>query len=336
MRPLLRPLWAWVLADLARLARDGVALRAVLAPPVLLAGTLGLTGVVVGSAGPDLPVAVAAPELARELEAAGFAVSLTDDPRAALDEGAADRAVVWSGEAWAVHARPRGWARWSGRRARADLQLEAVVRDHVGARWRIDVPPMPDTRGEQPANVALLARILSVLYTLYAVVLAVASTVRDRETGVHEARAAAPVPGWLHPLARGLALTVGVGAVLVVTQLAVGALLGHARPVAWGTSGLGAVVMGVAIGLAAPTGGSWQPLGPFTGAPDGLSTPLSRALVVTTALGGVGVGLPEVGAWLPVAGVVAEPTSMASLTVGLVGAWVVLAGAAVRAGRGGW
>lgn len=326
----------WTRAHLQRMVRDDIVLRALLAPPVVLAGTLALTGAVVATGGAPGPVAVASDRAEQVLVLADVAWVRVDDVDAALAAGATDRGLVRRGEAWQIESRPSGWARWSGNRMRADLELEAAVREVTGAQWRLALPPTPDRGPTLAGQVSMLARVLSVLYTLYAVVLAAAATVRDRQTGVLEATSGVPVSKVVRPASRLAALVVAVGGVLVATQLLVGVLLGHGQPLLWGLQGLAAVVVGAALGLVAPAGRGLQPRGPLTGAPDGLSTPLSHALVAVTTLGGVGVGAPVVGAWLPVAGLAAGDGGLSAAVCGCVVAVVVALWSVRRAGRAGW
>jgi hypothetical protein len=322
-------------SELRRLARDTVVLRALVGPPVVLTVTLGLTvGVVTGS-GRSGPVLVHDPALAETVAAVGLPVQTVPDVLAALDDGVSDRGVVRREAGAEGVSRPSGWLRWSGRRSREDLLLEAAARDAVEAGWRLEVPEATDPAADLPRQVGLLARVLSVLYTLYAVVLGAALSVRDRESGVLEAMGAVPLPGWVRPLCRAAAIFLGVGGALVFSQLMVGVLLGHGQPLFWAMGGLSAVAAGLALGLAAPAGLGVQPAGPLGGAPDGLSKPLSRALVAATALGGLGWTLPSAGRWLPIAAL-AGPAEPLPLVVAGGLAMALVTAAVLRVGRVGW
>jgi hypothetical protein len=332
----LRLLARWTVAHMRRMVRDDVVLRALVAPPVLLAGTLAVTALVVSSASAPGPVAVADQALTGQLEARGVPVMRVEEAEAALRSHGTDRAIWGEAGQWHFATTPTGWARWSGQRARADLAVEAALRGAIGADWVVELPDAADARATLPGQVDLLARGLAVLYSLYAVVLAVAATVRDRETGVLEAAGTVPLPGWMRPVARWLAVGGVVGVLLVSAQLLVGALLGHAQPVAWGLHGLASVLVGAALGIGAPAGRRWRPVGPLSGAPGGLSTPLSGALVVLTGLGGVGLAAPVVAGWLPAASLTLPTVIGKTAAVPLVLALVVGVGAGVRAGRAGW
>ncbi len=326
--------WA-VVAELQRLARDGVVIRALVAPPVVVAVTLGCTVAVVASSGPPMPVVVEDAGLVGPLVEAGFEVQVVSDAPAALSAGQSDRSVTWEATHWVLTSQPTGWAQWSDRRAYEDVRLEAVVRSTVGAGWVLSVPARPEPARDVPRQVRILLRLMILLYTLYAVVLSVVTTVRDRERGLLEAGGALPVPGWVRPGARTLAVAVAVGAPMSVSLVLIGALLGHARPLAWMVHGGAAVLAGVALGTLAPTGLSWRAESPWLEARSGLSAPLSRALVLSTGLVGLGLVWPKLGAWLPIAGLVVDGEAVCRWCgVGI--AACALAWCVRRAGRGGW
>lgn len=336
MRSLARVWAAWTGAHLRRLAREGVVLRALCGPALLLTVTLVATGAMASIAQDVYPVAVADGRQASALREAGVEAAVVADPLDALERGDTDRVVVTSAAGVVFHARPSGWARWSGRRAREELLIEAVLRDELGAAWRLDVEPLADLTPELPGQVSTLARILGVLYTLYAVVLATASMVRDREQGVLEADGALPLPGWSSPAARASAVWLAVGGTLVGTQVLVGALLGLATMGAVILGGLTAVTTGVALGIAAPAGRGLRPVGPFQVAPGGLSAPLSQALVATMALGGTGWAMPAHGRFLPVGGLSAGADAPLALGVSALLAAGLMAWSVRRAGAAGW
>jgi len=321
---------------LRRMAREGMVLRALGGPAALLTGTVLLTAVGVVAAPADAPVAVADAALVDKLGAADIAAVHSPDPLAALQAGETDRAVADEDGAQVVHLRPTGWSRWSARRGHSDLLLESVVREHVGAGWRLEVDARPGIGRELPRHVRTLLRMLGVLFTLYAVVLVVAAAVRDREDGTLEALGATATPTWVGPLARGLAVYLAVGGSLMGSQLLLGALFGLEDILALVVSGQSAGLAAVGVGTLAPAGRAWRAVGPFTGAPDGLSVPLSRGLVAAMALAGVGWSLPGFGAGLPIASLVAPAGSTLSVGVAVLLSIGVAAASVLRAGSARW
>ncbi len=317
--------------------------RALGGPVALLTGTVLLTALVVVAAPEPLPVAVSEAALVEKLAEVGLQSVDVADPRRHLSEGVADRAVFLDGEQYVIVGESLGWRRWSAGRVRADLLLESVVREHASAGWRLRVPPLVDAETLDEtggtglaAHVHTLLRMLGVLYTLYAVVLVVAAAVRDREDGTLESLGATAVPAWVHPLSRGLAVCCAVGVTLFASELILAGLFGGEAIEGHLVAGLVAVVAATAVGTIAPTGRGWRPVGPFSGAPDGLSTPLSRALVVAMALAGLGWSAPSVAPWLPIGSVVAGEHSAMSLSVAAVVALILGIVAVARAGRARW
>ena len=234
---------------------------------------------------------------------------------------------------------PSGWARFSGRRAAEDLQVEAIARAHTGAAWRLELPPTGVQDSAQAAATArhgsLLLRILGMVFALYAVVLTVASATRDRDTAVLEALGTTPAPPWAPSAARGLAVGAGCGLALTVTALGLGGLLPvegleAQLPALWG-----AILGAVALGTLALGGTGRVPLGPWTGAPAGMTAPLRTSLLAASALGGLGLWLPALD-WLPLVslggGSAGAGTGMSALLIAVV----ALTWSCRRVGRVGW
>lgn len=312
-------------------------LRALGGPVALLTGTVLLTATGVVAAPEPPPIAVSEAALVDKLAKVGLSSVVVADPGGRVDEGIADRAVIEEGGSYVIVVESRGWSRWSAGRTQADLLLESVVREHASADWRLEVSPLANTGGEGLADhVDTLLRMMGVLFTLYAVVLVVAAAVRDREDGTLEALGATAMPAWVHPLSRGLAVLFAVGGALFASELVLAGLFGSDAVVGHLVAGLVAVVAAIAVGTLAPTGQGWRPVGPFSGAPDGLSLPLSRALVAAMALGGLGWSLPSAGAWLPIGSAVAGDHSATSLFVAGCLALGLGGVAVARAGRARW
>ena len=315
-------------------------LRALGGPVVLLTSTVMLTAIVVVAAPEDAPVAVDEAALVDKLSAVDIAAEHVSEPLVALEAGTHDRAVVrdgaGGGEDFVIHHRPAGWQRWSARRGHQDLLLEAVVREHALAGWRLEVASRPGIGRALPGHVRTLLQLLGLLFTLYAVVLVVAAAVRDREDGTLEALGATAMPSWVTPLSRGLAVVLAVGGLLAGSQLILAALFGLTDVAGVLMSSQVAVVAAAAVGTAAPAGQRWGPVGPFTGAPDGLSVPLSRGLVATMSLAALGYTLPAVGGWLPIGGMVAPAPPRLALVSGAVFALLLGIGSVWRAGRARW
>lgn len=320
------------LASGLRLLREGFVVRALAWPGLLAAGAMVGTALIVSLLGSDLDPAVTVAMRAEDaavlepaLDAAGLTVQLDPAPETALAEERAERAA-WRvegeearGPSWVISARSAG---------PSTLTLEAVLREQVGAAWRIEVPP------EDPRSVAVAGQsgriglIVGVLYTLYGVVMGAGLAWRDRSEGVVESALTLPVPPWTQAAGRLLALGLVLGLGLVATLMLMHGIMAMDRPVAIGGHGLVATAVAGAIGLAAvATPGAEA---------RGFAAPLSRALGLATALMGLGAGLPALGAWLPLAslGALASGTSPAGapVVVTVLGLLLVV-GAARRWGR---
>ena len=144
------------------------------------------------------------------------------------------------------------------------------------------------------------------------------------------------MPTWVSPLSRGLSVVLAVGSLLACSQIILAALFGVEDIAGLVVSGQVAVVAAAAVGTGAPAGWGWRPVGPFTGAPEGLSVPLSRGLVATSSLAAIGYTLPSVGACLPIGGLVASAPSAFALALGALAAGLLVVLSVWRAGRARW
>lgn len=334
----MRALLALTFISLRRLAREGSVVRALVWPGMLCLGTM-LIVAAIAQPGAPAPTAVVDGPLASALDSRGLPIVRSMDPRADLESGLVERALATDDAGLVMVLNPSGWARFSGRRAAEDLQVEAIARAHTGAAWRLELPPTGVQDSAQAAATArhgsLLLRILGMVFALYAVVLTVASATRDRDTAVLEALGTTPAPPWAPSAARGLAVGAGCGLALTVTALGLGGLLPvegleAQLPALWG-----AILGAVALGTLALGGTGRVPLGPWTGAPAGMTAPLRTSLLAASALGGLGLWLPALD-WLPLVslggGSAGAGTGMSALLIAVV----ALTWSCRRVGRVGW
>lgn len=316
MRPGAR--WAAALpvltqALLLRLLREGMLVRALIWPGALVGLALIGSALLVALLTRHPTIAVDDPGLVGAFEQAGFDVSRIDDPAAAMREGDVRRATWRDGEQRVLALTMAG---------RDGLRAEAILRDAVGAGWRLDVPPPPGRSADLDGQAGRLAALVAVLYALYGVVLGAGALVRDREAGVLEADLALPLPPWVHGLARQLAPALALGLGLLGTLWLVGALLGLPESGRWWREGACAATATVSLGALLAAG--WRgPLLGRGGAADGLTAPLSRGLTGATSLLAVGWMAPEVGRHLPVSSLAAlaqgaTPSLVAPILGGLL------------------
>ncbi len=329
-----RAVWMWTAVCVRTLLREKMVVRALVGPSAIVMATTMLTVGVVASTPPDGPVMVADASWVPRLEESGIRAEWIDNPDDLFAREQTNRILVWENDRWVIRVRHSGIGRWSARRAHADLAIEEVVRRTIGAGWQVSVPLLPAVSADLPRSVDTLRRLLGVLFSLYAVVLATAGPIRDRETGVQEAWGTMPVPPWVAPLARVVGVVVVVGGALVWTDAVMGSVYGVAFDARGAFAGVASVALGAALGTAAPAGRSWRPVGPWSGAPAGLTGPLSSALVVAMGVASLGWTLPAVGRFLPLgflvtgAGTWWEAGFGALFSVGAVGVSVIRAAAA--------
>lgn len=311
------------LATGLRLLREGFVLRALAWPGLLAGGALVGTALLVGLAGepvgqPEIALSAEAERrLGPRLEAAGFALRVDPAAERAVVEGRADRAVWEEGEGFALALASGG---------PPSLLAEAVLREELGAAWRIE-PPDESPRGLQVAQQsARMGQIIAVLFALYGVVMGAGLAWRDRSEGVLEAALTLPWPAWTQAAGRLLALVLVLELALVATLLTLHGIVGMAQPLDILGHGGVATAVGAALGLGAMA----RP-----GTDVGFSGPLSRALGLLTGLLGLGAGLPVVGAWLPAASLGASLRGDLPLASAPVAALLALGLAALACARWG-
>jgi ABC-type transport system involved in multi-copper enzyme maturation permease subunit len=151
--------------------------------------------------------------------------------------------------------------------------------------------------------------MLMLLFALYGVVFGVAMIARDRDDGTLEAELSLPMARWVPGAARWtsstavLAIFLGYCVALFDALVGVpdaGALIRHGIAASGGAVCLGIAVVGRA------------------GIRRGFSGPFAIGLTIATALLGMGIGLPRVGQWLPLASVLAGGDGWAPLTLSLL------------------
>ncbi len=315
------PLIPLTAAALKRLCRRGMLLRALVWPGALTA--LALLGSVTASSALQAPPEIAAtdPVLASALSEAGLVVIGDADPAGAVSAGRAARAAWWRDGRPALAISARRTLLGGG----ADnLRAEGALRALVDAPWQLTVTQPPTRSADLERSVRWMAGLVSVLFTLYGVVIGLAALAGDRTTGVLEAELTLPVPTWVHPAARLIAAGIALSLALGATLLLLDALIGGADLGAWGLLGSAAAIAagGVGVGaLPAQTSGS------------GFSAALSRALVICTALLAAGAALPALS-WLPMASLGALAAGMdPGLTAAVLGVLVAVGGGGIAARR---
>ena len=282
-------------ALLMRLLREGMLVRALVWPGALLALALIGSALTVALLTRHPSIAVDDPALVAPLEQAGFEVWQVPDPARSLGDGAVRRATWREGDHRVLSLAMAG---------RDGLRAEAILRDAMGAGWRLDVPPPPGRNADLDGQSGRLAALVAVLYALYGVVLGAGALVRDREQGVLEVELALPIPQWVHGLARQVAPSLALGLGLLGTLWLVAALLGLPETGKWWREGACAATVTVSLGTLLAAG--WRgPLLGRGGAADGLTAPLSRGLTGATSLLALGWAAPGIGRHLPVSSLAA-------------------------------
>ncbi len=293
-----------------RLLREGMALRSLVWPTGLAAGTLLLTLVVAAALRVGAVVAVSADvdaALAEDIAAEGWEV------RTLPDAAAVERAVH-EGRAWAG---TDGRALWIRTPSRDALQLESLLRAHRGARWRPVARSALPTTVDTAAFGSRIVRIILLLFALYGVIFGLGMVARDRDDGTLEAELSLPVARWVPGAARWLAGT-GVLAVFAAYAVALFAsLVGVDRPLALFLDGFAACAGAVSLGIGLVGG---------AGIKQGFSGPLAFGLTGATGLIGLGAMYPELGRWCPLASLMAGgdgvvPAALA-VVAGAAAAWL--------------
>jgi hypothetical protein len=304
-----------------RLLREGLVLRALVWPGLLVALTLMATVAGLATWGSVARIAVADAAVAAAFEEAGFVVQRSEDPYAALLEKQVTRAV-WR-EPDGSDDGERGSSRWvlgftlGGRDTH---RAEGVLRDYARDRWRLVVPPREARPAVVDQTTGLLAGVTTLLFTLYGVVLGAGALYRDRAGGSLECDLALAVPRWTHAVGRLLSLGVVLGVTLTASLLLIHSLIAVDRLATWILVGATAALGAGAIGL---------DLMARADAQRGFSPPLSRGLVVVAALMSGGWALPAYGRFLPIA-------SLGAALAGTAPSMAIVPGSLLLAGLVAW
>lgn len=309
------------LSALKRLCRRGMLVRALAWPGLLT--SLALVGAVAAGGALQVPpeIAVGAPDLSAALAGAGLEVVDDPSPQTAVSEGRAARAAWWEDGAPVLALDVRETLLGGGT---DNLRAEAALREMVGSPWQLSVLEAPSRSADLERAVGWMAGLVSVLFTLYGVVIGLASLAGDRTTGVLEAEQALPVPTWMHPVARLLACAVALSGALGGTLMLLDALIGVSAALQWWLHGSAAAVAAAGIGMASLPAGA---------AGAGFSSALSRALLICTVALGAGAALPALS-FLPMAslGAMAAGVDCGRVAVAL-GVVVAAIGAGLAARR---
>ena len=287
--PVLRPSNLRAVAGLTvsivlRLLREGLVVRALAWPGLLTALSMFVSaaGTIAWRNSPIIYVSDTS--MNATLEAAKFVPVVHPDPRAVLVEGRGERSVWKEGDRYVFGAT------WGGT---LTTKAEAALRDALGERWRITMPPPAKRRRdsvEMRGLTGALAGIVGLLFTLYGVVIGAGSLYRDRSSGVMESDLALAIPRWTHAVARLAALSTVLAPALVVSLWIVDALLPISSLAVWTFADLFATLAGGALGfhlMARASSGK------------GFSGPLSQAITGSMALISVGYMRPDIGQHLP-------------------------------------
>ncbi len=272
-------------ADIVRrFLREPQVVRSLLWPIALVPLTLMFTVLGFVWFEGDWPVAVdeeAPAALVTALEDQGFTVRRVPDAREAVEAGgfrtSTDGRTVYAG---AIRGRV--------------LQVERVVREHVGSSWRVARPTPPRADESQGGRVM---GVIGVLFVLFGVVFGAGMVARDRDDGTLESHLALGVRRWVHGSARWLAgsavLALHYGLAIAVLHAILG--VEHFGDVA--RNGLAACGGAVAVGLFVVG---------RAGLKSGFSGPLASGLSIATGLTAVGVALPSVGRHLPISSMLTD------------------------------
>ncbi|MCK6516586.1 hypothetical protein L6R46_16220 [Myxococcota bacterium] len=284
--PPLAKAWALLTVSvLTRTLREGLVLRALIWPALIIALTLLVSATFVAGLYASKSAAVPDEAFAEVLVAKGLDARVYADPEAAFVAGEVDRAAFEGPEGWVILARFDG---------AYTMAMESELRARLGAAWRPMLIPRAGRNAALGPTTRLLVGLLAVLFVLYGVVFGAGGLSRDQQDGSLDAERALPVPSWIHAASRmgaaGLALSVAFAASVWLIHT----ILGVSAPWAWsvvgGLSGLGGAAMG--LGLMARAGRA-----------ESLSGPLSRGLVAVTGLMALGYSAPALGRHLPIASV---------------------------------
>jgi hypothetical protein len=285
-----------------RLMREGLVVRALVWPGLLTALSIFASASYTVTWKGGNFIYTNQPDLVRPLEEEGFEVTMMDDPETVIRDRRADRAVWREGDKLVLGVT---WA--ESLRSRAEVRL----RDVTGERWRLELPPAQKkmrSRDELRPLTGVVAGIVGLLFTLYGVVIGTGALYRDRSSGVLESDLALPIPRWVHPVARMLALAAVLGPAMVVSLVVVDSLLAMNQMWWWLADGFFAAVAGGALGIA---------LMARADAKRGFSAPLSQGLMGSMAVITLGFWAADVGRYLPL-------FSLGSAFAGQHSSWTVV------------
>ncbi|MCK6523708.1 hypothetical protein L6R49_20040 [Myxococcota bacterium] len=281
--PLGRALGLLTASVLTRTLREGLVLRALIWPALIIALTLLCSATFVAGLYASKSAAVPDAALAEVLVAKGLDARVYADPEAAFVSGEVDRAAFEGPEGWVLLARFDG---------AYTTMMESELRGRLDAAWRPMLVPRAGRSAALGPTTRLLIGLLAVLFVLYGVVFGAGGLSRDQQDGSLDAERALPVPVWVHAASRLGAAGVALSVAFAASVGLIHAILGVTTPIAWcvagGLSGLGGAALG--LGLMARAGRA-----------ESLSGPLSRGLVAVTGLMALGYSAPDVGRHLPVA-----------------------------------
>ena len=283
--PLVKAWGLLTMSVLTRTLREGLVLRALIWPALIIALTLLISATFVAGLYASKSAAVPEVALAEVLVAKGLDARVYADPEAAFVAGEVDRAAFEDAEGWVLLARFDG--------AYTTI-MESELRARLGAAWRPMIIPRAGRNAALGPTTRLLVGLLAVLFVLYGVVFGAGGLSRDLQDGSLDAERALPLPSWVHAAARLSAAGVALSVAFAASVGLIHTILGVNAPLAWcvvgGLSGLGGAAMG--LGLMARAGRA-----------ESLSGPLSRGLVAVTGLMALGYSAPMIGRQLPVASV---------------------------------
>jgi hypothetical protein len=313
MNRTLRALFELSAVLIRRLLREGMVRRSLVWPTGLTAGTLIATLLVFASLRGSETVAVTSAtdaSVVAAIERVGFTTLPATDPEGMVRSGtfaAVDGQILWT----------------NGRGPRA-LQLEAALREELGASWRPDpVVPLPTTADAAPSGAAI-CRLVATLFALYGVVFGLGMVARDRDDGTLAAELALPIPRWVPGAARWIASTVLLSAfygLCVATFAAImglpdaGAMARHGTAACGAATALGLMVVGRA------------------GLRQSFAGPFAAGMGAATGLIALGNAAPSIGQWLPLASVFTDGNGWAPLLGTVVSGVLAAATFALRAAR---
>lgn len=281
-----------------RLLREGLLLRSLAFPALVVVTVLLATALVVGGTTGPVEVGVTG-----EVPALPFPTVSVVDPAAAVEAGEVPLATD-------------GRTLWRVRGSTEALQVEAALREHRGAGWVPDPLLSRPTPTDTAPLAAWMARAIGMIYALYGVVVGTGLVVRDRDDGSLAAERTLPVPGWWHAVSRWLGGTVVLALGWSASLALLGAVMTVPHALTMWAHGLAAASACTALGLL----GSLQSQRAF-------SSTLAGGLTAAFVLFGLGAAVP--GLPLPVASLAGG----GSAPLALVGTAVLAGLLALRARR---